>query len=371
MYKKVLFAFGIATVIFSGLSLVGSVFGGRQGNRFVGVEARQRFSRNRPSLSPSPTPMKTGTPTPKPSASPSAPPSPSASASPSSTPQSTTQPRTFGVVALDYANTNGELASVASKVNHPLSTVSIFIQFGNSNNSTLDPSNITYAKANNIKIQLAWEPWNPDQGMVQSIDYLKSIVLGGQDNYIKSFAQTLKTYGGPIVLRFGHEMNGDWYPWGKRPADYKAAYRYIHDLVMAQGVTNVTWEWSVNTTDVPSDLAQYYPGDDVVDVIGMDGFNWGTTQAYGGWLSMTSIFQPTYQYLTTIYSSKPIFISETASTEFGGDKAAWVRSAFQTELPKNMPKITEVIWFNLLKETDWRIDSSAISMQAFKDSLSI
>ena len=49
----------------------------------------------------------------------------------------------------------------------------------------------------------------------------------------------------------GHEFNGNWYPWGivnnnSNPALYVAAYRRVHDLVVAAGATNVQWSWSFN-----------------------------------------------------------------------------------------------------------------------------
>lgn len=291
---------------------------------------------------------------------------PTLTPTPTITQNNSAQSLLFGAVVEDYSNATGQITSLSDQVGTKVSTISIFKQFGNQYNKNLDQ--LQYASSQKMRVQIAWEPWNPEQGMRQSTDYLKQIPTGMHDTYLRSFASSIKAYNGPVLLRFGHEMNGDWYPWGKRPTEYKVAYRYIHDFFIKEGVTNVKWTWVVNITENPSELPAYYPGDDVVDLIGIDGFNFGTSQDYGGWRSFEELFLPTYQYLSNKYLSKQIFISETASAESGGDKGAWIREMFAV-LPTKFPKVHELIWFNLLKEADWRTNSSTSSLQAFKDNL--
>jgi len=55
---------------------------------------------------------------------------------------------------------------------------------------------------------------------------------------------------------------------------------------------------------------------------------------------------------------------ETASTESGGNKAKWITDMF-TSLNNNFGQIQGITWFNINKETDWRIESSLASKQAF------
>ncbi len=273
----------------------------------------------------------------------------------------------FGVVVDDYANNQNTVTSLEKQLDTNITTLSIFKQFGNQNNKGFNLTQLTYSKQSRKKIQLAWEPWNPEQGSSQAVDYLKEISQGTHDTYIRQFAQSIKQYGSPVTLRFGHEMNGDWYPWGKRPEEYIAAYRHIHTVFQQEGVTNVQWMWCVNITENPSEINGYYPGSDVVDVIGIDGFNFGTTRSYGGWRSFSALFQPTYQYIAAQYD-KPIIIAEIASSEQGGNKEAWVNDMFYS-IHTAFPRVNEVIWFNLIKEADWRIDSSSSSLNAFKTSL--
>jgi hypothetical protein len=59
-------------------------------------------------------------------------------------------------------------------------------------------------------------------------------------------------------------------------------------------------------------------------------------------------------------------IAEVASTELGGDKAAWMTQGLLTDLPARFPRVHMVIWFDENKETDWRVDSSATSLASYR-----
>ena len=87
--------------------------------------------------------------------------------------------------------------------------------------------------------------------------------------------------------------------------------------------------WCPNNTDQPGDawnnIAAYYPGDQYVDWVGMDGYNWGTT-ANTSWQSFDAVFSDIYRQLTAL-TAKPLMIGEFACAEQGGDKAAWISDA--------------------------------------------
>lgn len=227
---------------------------------------------------------------------------------------------------------------------------------------------------------------------------LDTILEGQYDAYIDSWAKGLRDFGKPVLLRFGHEMNGNWYPWSGAangggetagfgdptkpdgPERYVAAYRYIHERFRQQGADNVLWVWCPNAPfdDMVRALgdwnhpAAYYPGDDVVDWLGFDGYNWGAS-AYGQrfnatWQSFDAIFGDSYAALQAINPEKPILIGEFASTEEGGDKAAWIRDAFAA-IRTRYPQIRGLVWFHISKETDWRINSSDAALQAYREAV--
>ena len=217
---------------------------------------------------------------------------------------------------------------------------------------------------------VTWDPWNPNLGANQPAYSLQNIINGNFDSYIVRWAQASKAWRHPYFLRFAPEMNGYWFPWseqvnGNKAGQYVLAWRHVHDIFTAQGVTNVTWVWAPNiifSNSIP--LGELYPGDAYVDWAAMDGYNWGTVGAWHYWESLTALFQQTYQAITAI-TYKPMMIAETASTEQGGNKASWISTAFTSQLVNNFPRIHAFVWFDLDKETDWRIESSAASQYAF------
>ncbi len=217
--------------------------------------------------------------------------------------------------------------------------------------------------------EITWEPWDYTKGLrrPQPEYRLASIIHGDHDAYIRSWARALRAFGRPVMLRFAQEMNGTWYPWGQtngnRPGQFVDAWRHVHDIFRAAGVNNVKWVWSpVARFAVPVNLAEY-PGKAYVDVIGISGFNGGTAAFGIGWRSFSSLFEPTLQVLHRLAPNKPIQISEVGSAERGGDKAAWITAMFY-DLRRN-PQVKSIVWFNLRKQTDWRITSSSRAELAF------
>ena len=67
---------------------------------------------------------------------------------------------------------------------------------------------------------------------------LAAIASGHYDGYLTSYAEAVRSYHHPVILGFGHEMNGNWYSWGYRhtsPAVFVAAWRHIVTLFRELG----------------------------------------------------------------------------------------------------------------------------------------
>jgi beta-mannanase len=231
---------------------------------------------------------------------------------------------------------------------------------------------VTNAYSRGSSPVVTWEMKNRRQ----TISYA-DVLSGKWNKYIDAWAAAAKADGRELFIRFGHEMNGDWYGWGgaqnggnaQAPGQFIAMWRYVRGRFAAKGVTNVRWVWCANHESVPNTTwnqpENYYPGDAWVDWICADGYNWGTTQSWIVWRSFDEVFGSVYQRLTTLAPTKPFMIGEFASTEIGGSKAAWLADA-ATRIPTQYPQLRAFIWFNIDKETDWRVESSASSLAAFR-----
>ncbi len=212
--------------------------------------------------------------------------------------------------------------------------------------------------------------WEPQTAKGDGIP-LPDIVSGRYDRYIRLSAEAAAAWGKPIMLRFAHEMNGGWYSWGlgvdgNTARDYREAWHHVFWIFRNHGASNVKWVWSPNADAGGSHpLAIFYPGDDFVDWVGIDGFCWGGSI---GWPSFTSIFGSTYDRIVDL-TSKPVLIAETAAGEEGGDKAAWIASALEKEAPR-FPHVRALAWFNDEDpRADFRVDSSPASLQAFRTAI--
>lgn len=211
---------------------------------------------------------------------------------------------------------------------------------------------------------------------------LQEVAEGKQDAQIRSWAQAAKAFGYPFLFRPWWEENGDWYAWGRNP-EYIRAWRHFHDLVVAEGATNVTWAWVVNTiwSDPESKPAPWYPGDEYVDWVGMDAYNWGENPLQPDrWLTAEESIQPTLDELERIAPGKPVCICESASTEMGNgevgeEKALWIHEMLTEYLPAH-PQIKAYLWFNwnVVQEGatgrwDWPIESSPQAQAAFHEGI--
>jgi beta-mannanase len=220
---------------------------------------------------------------------------------------------------------------------------------------------------------LTWEAWAP--GSPEQPEFrLKRIADGVLDAYIERWGRDVAAYDQPLYLRPLHEMNGNWYPWGgtvngNSPRDYVQAWRRMHEIFRHAGATNVRWVWSPCAQDVPrgptNAFELYYPGAAYVDVLALDGYNWGTSEGgFGGWRSFDQIFAASYARITSL-GAQPVWIAETASDTTGGDKSAWVRDMFAAAA--RYQRLRAIVWFHTLKERDWRATSPADVTTAFEN----
>jgi mannan endo-1,4-beta-mannosidase len=105
---------------------------------------------------------------------------------------------------------------------------------------------------------------------------LAALAAGRYDGYLSSYAESVRHFGHPVVISFGHDMNAQTYTWGYRntpSAVFVAAWRHIVTLFHSLGADNVTWLWTIQAGGRRvSPAAPWWPGSKYVTWVGIDGF---------------------------------------------------------------------------------------------------
>ncbi|MCA9726195.1 MAG: hypothetical protein KC729_00825 [Candidatus Eisenbacteria bacterium] len=203
--------------------------------------------------------------------------------------------------------------------------------------------------------------------------YLAAIADGTLDDYFRQWATDARDYADPVFLRFGFEMNGDWFSWGNQPELYIRAWKRVRHIFQESGAKNVQWVWAPNNVSIPrtaeNAIEVYYPGKGEVDWLGVDGYNFGDHHdEWHHWESFDAVFTPALDCLERLAPEKPILIAEfAAAAGESGQKARWIVDAYRSIQAR--PRVMGAIWFNLDKrregEPDWRIASDPGSLEAF------
>jgi len=210
---------------------------------------------------------------------------------------------------------------------------------------------------------------------------------GGYDRLVTRWADELATWARadelPYERRFyfrpAHEMNGDWFPWSatdsaSTPADYVAMWRHLHSSFSEAGLTSdqIQWMWSPNASGI-HDLGTepYYPGDDYVDWVGIDGFNFGNAESWSKWRTPRERFSGILRTVRR-FSGKPVALPEVASSSYRDgmyrpqDKTKWIRQLFEFVREED---IKMLLWFNVDKrdkgDSDWAVFDGARGTDEF------
>jgi hypothetical protein len=278
-------------------------------------------------------------------------------------PSAAAQPLKLGVYEPGSPASSSVLSQYSSRVGGQPRIVMWYRDFGlplfySNERATLEASGATP--------MVSWEPFDGDTPI-----RLSQIATGAYDQEIISAAQLARTWEGEFMVRFAHEMNLPSIPWGPGrpgagPTNYINAWRRIVGLFRSQGADNVRFVWAPNIDYGGRPFSAYFPGDAWVDYTALDGYNFGTSNPGEVWQTMRQVFEPSYRTLTEL-SQRPVLITETASSEIGGDKAAWIRTGFLRDIPGCMPRVEGVIWYDKDLEADWRIDTSGASLEAYRD----
>ncbi len=163
---------------------------------------------------------------------------------------------------------------------------------------------------------------------------MQRIINGDFDTTLTQWAIDAKNTNIPLLVEFGTEVNGNWFPWNGQYngaaetnnygdttlADgaerFRDAYRHIIDICNANEVTNLTWFFHLNAYSEPETdwnrIENYYPGDSYIDWLGVSVY--GPQESNEDYQEFSKIMNDIYPSLKEL-SNKPIAILEFAITE--------------------------------------------------------
>ena len=231
-------------------------------------------------------------------------------------------------------------------------------------------------------------PWSSlKQGVPEPLYTMKAILEGRFDGLIARAADEARALGFPIMIEFGPEANGSWFPWsgawngrdgdeyGERgipdgPERFRDAYRRIIAIFRARGANDVTWVFHVAQRGAPPETwnsaSYYYPGDEWIDWIGASVYGRGAASVK----NFDEIMRHLYPGLCALSPSKPIALLEIGVS--GPGKAEWMRETYAAINSGKYPRLKAVSWWNKPRKPDGtpsglEIDSTPESLSAYRD----
>lgn len=240
-----------------------------------------------------------------------------------------------------------------------------------------------------------WSPWDKPYEESKGPDRfnLPDILAGKWDQYIDQWADAARAYGKPLLVTWGLEANGRWFPWsgifygadkviGHRgghplyagPELVKQANRYVIDRVRAKKADNILWGFHVNNYSSPRSawnrMANYYPGTDYVDWLGMSVY--GKMDRNEGWAKFNEVMDDPYAEICRLDADKPVFLAEWGVGEFPpGDKAEFITRAL-ADVRTRYPRVrVGVFWHERWQNSDGtysnlRVNSSPEALEAYR-----
>jgi len=217
-----------------------------------------------------------------------------------------------------------------------------------------------------------WEPFESFDSCKYA-DHRRT-ARGDYDDYIRSWAQAAKRHGGRVLVRWAHEVNGAFFPWGIKNtlcddtvSDYKAAWRRIVSIFRNVGASNVKFVWTVARSVCSGGCNPYksfYPGKKWVDYVGFSNFNWGVTQ--NKWTPMVQTVGTVMKFFTT-FTRKPVIIAENAtntkappSAPDSATKPNWIKAGYPA-VYKKYPQIKAIVYLNVdlskIGHPDWSLNT--------------
>jgi len=197
---------------------------------------------------------------------------------------------------------------------------------------------------------------------------------------MQRWATQIKSYELPIYVTFNHEPDTTNSQTSGTPTDYVAAYRTFVSVMRSENVTNAIWAWTAAARNFSGTTKRYapnyYPGDDVVDVIAVDAYNMYCRTKTGKWAnpwrSLEQILAP-FMSFAAQHPGPALVVAEFASAEDPADptaKANWISDAQQLFKEPGYERFKAVSYWNTTSHNyvncDFKVTTSTAALTAYQ-----
>jgi mannan endo-1,4-beta-mannosidase len=262
------------------------------------------------------------------------------------------------------------LLSLKRSVGSGITVISVYLTAGKS----LPASLISSANGDDAELLVSWEPDDGSDGANQPSHRLSAVSGGRYDASLRALAAQLERVRAGAILRAMPEMNTPWHAWsgtvnGNSPSSFVRAWKHVRRVIHSiKGGSRIQMLWAPYAWSTPDDAANaipnYFPGRSQVDLVGVDGYNFGNRGDLT-WTDPGTLFGPAYKQIESL-AEKPFWIAETGSTADGGDKAGWILS-LSTLQSTSMPRLAGLVWYDVDDPLgDFRLRGRTV-MSAFHD----
>ncbi len=209
----------------------------------------------------------------------------------------------------------------------------------------------------------------PEQDRRDKTFSLQRIIDGQFDRDLRAWARGAKQFGSPLLVEWGTEFNGIWFPWNggwhgrdkkkgfgdpekyDGPERFAAAFRHIVTVMRAEGATNIAWVWHADVHDDPREdwnrMENYYPGDDVVDFLALSTYGPITPDEPAS-EKLGEMLEYSVPRMAELAPGKPVIVAEFGCTAGNAtaSPAPWAADALETLLARKYPQIIGFSWWN-------------------------
>jgi hypothetical protein len=260
---------------------------------------------------------------------------------------------------------------------------SIWSDWGSPTTQFLPLDFMNHIRAQGSVPVIVWQPVDSSDKWNRAYSYA-SIRKGTHDAYIRAFAEQVDAYGGRVLIRFAHEFDGGWYPWGiGKPGnsmlDFKLAWKRIFRIFRdpETGLAKrARFVWSPQGSKDRDWMARAFPGSGFVDYLGFTALNWATYKDLP-WYSLPRIVRHRMGLFEKL-PRKRVIVTEAGSDFRRRSKAVWIRDGYAA-VYRDWPRIVAISYFNVdMRETgdpnhpeNWSLESPAdgSAMRAYRELL--